>query len=258
MLAHKSAVDNVNDFCVRGLPCPIIALCSTQRNCESRRTYFNFRLSVLAELTRIKCPLSITGSNQIADHSAYVFLLRRVVVRSSMVARDRHCPRLVALVQIAQKFGCVFNVALRFEHGRGGAEVLTMEVMVDLHASNVDQLATLPLCRVELSKRLLLRRRKVCLSLYIHSVRVKAPLTASFSQSYRVEDALRHTIFGCRRLDFLLAYARRCGCFRDRVAQSERRQRYQDRQWSRHPLMHHCHRSCCLSCRKTADPRDCG
>ena len=61
------------------------------------------------------------GIDQIPDHPANISLLRGIVVRARVVARDSHGPRLMPGMQICQKPGRVIDITFRIEHltGRG-------------------------------------------------------------------------------------------------------------------------------------------
>lgn len=61
------------------------------------------------------------GLDQIPDHTADISLLRGIVVRACVVARDSHGPRLMPGMQVCEKAGRVVDIAFRIEHltGRG-------------------------------------------------------------------------------------------------------------------------------------------
>ena len=107
------------------------------------------------------------------------------------------------VVQVAKKLGGVFHVATRLEHLGRGAEVFAVKIVVDLHASDIDELAAFPFGGVESGKRLLPRGRIESLAFDIHRIGIKAPLAAGLRQAHRVKDAFRHPVLRRCRLDFL-------------------------------------------------------
>ena len=90
-------------------------------------------------MSRIGRPVSIARCHKIGDDPTHIALLRGVIVRSCVVSGDRHRPGLVTAVQIAEDARGVFHVAPRVEHGFDGGEMLPMEVLVDLHAADVNE-----------------------------------------------------------------------------------------------------------------------
>lgn len=60
-----------------------------------------------------------------------------------MIARNCHCPGFVSSMQRDQEFCGVFDVPFRVEHLFQRVEILVMEIVVDLHATNIDQFRAL-------------------------------------------------------------------------------------------------------------------
>ncbi|MNZ93404.1 hypothetical protein D3C78_1124670 [compost metagenome] len=76
-----------------------------------------------------------------------------------------------------------------------------MEIMIYLHAAEVDQLGAVALRRLESHQGFLGGGRKYRFSLDIHGIGIEPPLAARLGQAHRIENPLRHAIFACRRLD---------------------------------------------------------
>lgn len=89
--------------------------------------------------------------------------------------------------------------------------MLSVEVLVDLHASNVDKDRTAFPGLLEGSESLLQAIEVIGFAFDIHGIRLKAALPARFRQSDRIEYALWNSELGSRRTDrtFTVAQARR-------------------------------------------------
>ncbi|MNE60175.1 hypothetical protein D3C80_1553040 [compost metagenome] len=77
-----------------------------------------------------------------------------------------------------------------------------MEIVVYLHASQVDQLGAVALCRLESGQCLLGGGGKYRFSLNIHGVGVKPTLATGLGQADRIENSLRHAVFAGGGLNF--------------------------------------------------------
>lgn len=96
----------------------------------------------LAKFPGVDSPSTIAGGDQIADDTADVTLLRRVIIRPGVVSRDGHRPGVVAIMELLEEAGRVGHVLRRLEHFTNRPELRTVKIDVDLHASNVNQLGT--------------------------------------------------------------------------------------------------------------------
>ena len=105
---------------------------------------------ICAEITRIGSPLTVAGGDQICDDAADILLLGRIIIRTCVVSSYRHCPCFVTVVQVAQELGGILHVAVGVEHFFHGAEILPMEIVVDLHTPDVDELRAVSAGGVEL------------------------------------------------------------------------------------------------------------
>lgn len=131
-----------------------------------------------AEPGSVGGPLSVACGDEIADHPADILLLSGIVIRSGVVSRHRHRPSFVFVVQVPEELCRVFNIAFRVEHLFRGRKIFAVEVVVDLHAADVDELHALPLGVVKGRHRRLLRGWKKGLSLDIHGIGAEAALAA--------------------------------------------------------------------------------
>src|SRR5690606_4870922 len=94
------------------------------------------------ETARLRGPFPKPRRDHVGDDAADITLLRWVVVGSGVVARHGHRPAFVLALQPLQEARRVIDVASRIEHVAGTAKLVSMIVEVDLHAAEVDQLAT--------------------------------------------------------------------------------------------------------------------
>lgn len=121
---------------------------------------FNFRLLIVAEILCVHGPFSIPGRNQIRYHAAHIFLLCRIVVRSCVISGNCHRPGFMPVVQIFKEHRRIFHVALRVKHFLRGTEIFSVEVLIDLHATEIDQLRTVAFRLVKSDQSLIARRGK--------------------------------------------------------------------------------------------------
>ena len=176
-------------------------------------------IELLAERFRVRRPASIARRNQIGDHPANITLLRGVVVRARMVAGDSHGPGLMPGVETRKEGRRIFDILARVEHFRRRRELVAVEMVVDLHAAEVDQLGAACPRRLEGLQRLLLVPAEIGLALDIHGIGLQRSLPAGLGETDGIEDAGRDIVFRRRREDFTLAAARRRR-FRGRRRQS--------------------------------------
>lgn len=156
------------------------------------------------KLRGILSPLAVAAGDEIGDHPAHILLLRGVVVGTGMVARDRHGPGFVTCMKLGQELRCILDIARRLQHLGGRGEGLAMEMMVDLHATEVDQNGTLETCLLEDGKRIIGAVCEDGLPFNVERPGLQRTLLARFSKPHRVEDALRHAILGSGPVDLLL------------------------------------------------------
>lgn len=102
--------------------------------------------------------------------------------------------------------------------------MLSVEVVIDLHASDVDQLPPLTPRGIEHSKRFLRRDRVIRLALDVHRIGVETSLPPRFGEADGVEDALGNAVFGSCGLDLPFAGTARGECVRGKAGRCEYRQ----------------------------------
>lgn len=179
---------------------------------------------------KFSCPLrpvSVAGGDKIADDTTHITLLGGVIVGAGMVPRDSHRPGLMALVEVRQEFCRVFDIGPRLEHGRDRGEILTMIMLVDLHAADIDEPRTTLPCRLESLQGLIARHGEDSPSLDVERIGLERSLSARFRQADGIQDPFRYAIFRRRRMNFPFTGARGCRSFRYRRDQAERRQKCQ-------------------------------
>lgn len=118
-----------------------------------------------------------------------------------MVTCDRHGPCFVTTVQVAQEARRILHIAPRVEHGLYAGELLTMKVLIDLHATHVDQNGTALPCVLKGLQGILQPIEIMRLSLNVHGIGLQAALAPGFRQADRIEDALGDAVFGSRGTD---------------------------------------------------------
>lgn len=90
-----------------------------------------------------------------------------------MIAGNGHGPGFVSSMQRDQEFCGIFDVALGVEHVLERREIVVMEKVVDLHATDIDQFCALLLGQSEGLHRLRHGIGKQRLALDVQSVRLK-------------------------------------------------------------------------------------
>lgn len=105
-------------------------------------------------------------------------------------------------MQAGQEAGGVVDILVRIEHFVHAAEVFGVVVVVDLHATEIDQCLAFALRGRERGKGLAAAFWKDCFSFYIHSVRLQAAFFPRFSKSDCVEDTSRNAVTVRRPQDF--------------------------------------------------------
>ncbi len=176
-----------------------------------------------AKLSRIGRPVSIARGNKIGDHATHIALLSGVIVGPRMVACDSHRPCFMAAMQIAQEAGRILHVASWIEHRLYRAEVLAVEVLVDLHAADVDEHRApfpRPLETVESFVQVF---EIIGLSFDVHREWREAALPARLGQPNRIENALWNTILGSGSANCALTRAETGLRLRRKADQGDRR-----------------------------------
>ena len=195
------------------------------------------------KLRGILSPLAVAAGDEICDHPAHILLLRGVVVGTGMVARDRHGPGFVAGMQLGQELRRILDIARRLQHLPRRGEGFAVKMVVDLHATKVDQNSP-PAARLfENGERVVRTGGENGLPFDVQRPGLQGTLLARFGETNRIENPLRDTIFGSGPMDLLLAKSRlvrlRGAGLRDRPDRNGqcRKQEREDRQPSP------CHRS---------------
>lgn len=87
-------------------------------------------------------------------------------------------------MQIAEEARGVFHIARRVEHGFDGGKVLPMEVLVDLHAADVNENGAAFPGALKAFKRLLEPVEVIGFAFDIHGIGLKAPLAPRLRQPH--------------------------------------------------------------------------
>ena len=104
---------------------------------------------LLAERARVGRPRPEAARDHVADNRADVSSLRRRIAGPGVVAGDRQRPRALLRLEDFQEVGGIFDVVNGIEHLAQGTELGAVEVVVDLHAADVDELRPAPLGAVK-------------------------------------------------------------------------------------------------------------
>lgn len=141
-----------------------------------------------------------------------------------MVSRYRHGPGVVFVMETSEELGGIGNVLCGVEHFSNGFEFRTVEVDVDLHAADVDQLCAVASCVVHQLIGFGKAGRKKGLALDVDGIGAERSLAARLRQSDGIEDAFWYVILTGCRLDLTLAVQTRCGlrCLTGKRGQGER------------------------------------
>lgn len=124
-----------------------------------------------------------------------------------MIAGHRHGPCNVLRVQAREKSGGIFDIAAGIQHVFRSSKLIAVIVVIDLHATQIDEFGALPARIFEDLKRVLARGREDRLALDVEGPGLKRSALAGLRQSHRIENAFRHTVFNGRSGDFALADA---------------------------------------------------
>ena len=148
----------------------------------------------VAETAGVRGPFSEAGGDHVGNDTADIDLLRRIVVGTGVIAGDGHRPCLVTGMEAGQEARRIVDVLTRIEHVLDAAKMRRVVVMVDLHATQIDERLALAPGIGERSKGLGPASRKDHFSLYIQGVGLKAALVAGLRQTYGIKDAGGHAI----------------------------------------------------------------
>lgn len=171
----------------------------------------------MAKVCRVGRPFSIAGRNQIGDDAADIHLLGGVVVRAGMVSSYRHRPGLMPVMEVAKELRRVFHIAVRIKHGGDGCKILSVKILIDLHAADVDQLCAALFCRREGLQSSVLGPGEKRPAFDIECVRIERSLAPRLRQADRIEDPFRYPVFRRRRLDLPFAKASGAAVWRYRI-----------------------------------------
>ena len=169
--------------------------------------------SWVAEGACVGGPFSKADRDHVGYDTADIDFLGRIVVGAGMVASDCHRPGRVTGMQACKEAGGVVDILVRVEHVVHAAEVFCVVVVVDLHATKVNQLLALLLSSSKRGKGLAAASREDSLSLYIQGVRLQAALFPRFSKANRVKDSSRNAVSVRGPQDFSFTGVGRCAGF---------------------------------------------
>ncbi len=159
---------------------------------------------LLTKAFGVTCPLPKTGRDNVLNDAAHIAFLRRIIVRSGVIAGRRHRPAAFTRPQGLQKTRRIIDVPGRNKHLLNRRKSLTVVVVIDLHASNIDEPHALFSGAFEPADgvcAVLCKDRSAC---KVHGVWVERSLVSRFRHCDRVEYAKRDAIPGgrCRHLAF--------------------------------------------------------
>lgn len=143
---------------------------------------YNLQLLFTAKFSGVRSPVSVARRDQIRNHPADISLLGGVVIRPRMVSGYRHRPCLVTVVKVHEELRCVIDVLSRVKHGLYRGKILSVKVLVDLHAADVDKLRATPPRSNESIDGLALTIEEHCLAFHVHRERLKRSLASRFRQ----------------------------------------------------------------------------
>lgn len=103
--------------------------------------------------------------------------------------------------------------------------MLSVEVLVDLHAADVDEDRAAFPRTLESLKRFLQFIEVIGFAFDIHGEGLKAALAPRLGETDRIEDAFGYAELGCGRTDGALTGPKACRCLRRKADQGERRER---------------------------------
>lgn len=148
----------------------------------------------MTEGTRARSPLAEPAGHHIGHDRADILLLCRVVAWASVVARRRQSPASLFDAQVFQKLRGIINVLAWIEHVDDRVEVTAVEVVVDLHAADIDQLsAGLPRL-FEFRQRLRQSLREVGWAFDIQRIGMQRAAPAGFGERDSIENTQRHAV----------------------------------------------------------------
>ena len=127
-------------------------------------------------------------------------------------------------METSQELRGIGHVLCGVEHFSNGFEFRAVEVDVDLHAADVDQLCAVASCVFHQLIGLRKATREKGLSLNVDGIGTERPLAASLRQSDRIEDAFGYVILTGCRLDLTFAVEACCslGSLTGKRGQGER------------------------------------
>lgn len=103
-----------------------------------------------------------------------------------MVPRHRHGPAAMFLTQLLQEAGSVSDVLVWHEHFSWTRKLLTVIVMVDLHATQINQLLAFATCIREMPQCIAFVFRKDRLAFDIQGKRMQSSLVSALGETHRI------------------------------------------------------------------------
>lgn len=143
----------------------------------------------------VRSPLSESACHHIGHDRADILLLRRIVVGPGVIAGSGQRPAPLLDAQVFQKLRGVINVLARVEHVHDGVEMTPVEMVVDLHAADVDELGAGFARLLEFQQGFLQSLRKVGWPFDIERIGVQRAAPPGLGQRDGIKDAERHPIF---------------------------------------------------------------
>ncbi len=107
----------------------------------------------MAKFTGALGPGAEAAGHHIGDHEANVSLLRGIIIGSCVVTRGGQRPAAFANPEFLEEARGIINILTRIEHRLCGLEMVCMKVVIDLHASYIDQPRAALLRFIDLAQR---------------------------------------------------------------------------------------------------------
>ena len=95
---------------------------------------------ILAKGVGSSRPSAEAASDHVADHSANILPLGRIIVRPRVIAGSGQSPTAFLESKALQESRGIVDILMWVEHCGHGAEMAAMIIIVDLHAADIDQL----------------------------------------------------------------------------------------------------------------------
>lgn len=146
----------------------------------------------LAKCSRAVGPGSKPTADKLADHTTYVTFLGSAVASACMIDRDSPRPRLFPVIQPSEKLSCIVHIGVRIEHVPHGHKFPVVPVVIDLHASDIDQLFAFGVGLLKPRYRFCKTCRIDARTFNVHGIGIQLAFAAGLIQRHRIQDSQWH------------------------------------------------------------------